>query len=102
MAKKVGTYDIPFDKNGNQMDYPGYGLDKTVPNFEFEDTLTYQSCGRGRSSVGFTFARSDGSTVNVFLMDMSKWIPHLVGGKITGKFTFVKRGQNFGCTQVEA
>lgn len=101
MAKTVGTYEIPFDKEGNQLDYGGWAHEM-VPNHEFEDTLTYQSCGRGRSSVGFTFTRTDGRTVNVFLKDMNKWIPQMAGGKITGKFTFVKRGQNYGCTQVEA
>ncbi|WP_156545807.1 hypothetical protein [Cupriavidus sp. D384] len=49
--------------------------------------------------MGFTFARSDGKTVNVFLTDMDKWIPKLADGKISGKFTFVKRGQNYGCTR---
>ncbi|WKZ86280.1 hypothetical protein N5B55_04840 [Ralstonia pickettii] len=100
MAKTVGSYEIPFDKDGNQLDYAGYGAASMIPNYEFEDLLTYQSCGRGRSSVGFTFARRDGRTVNVFLTDMNKWIPQMAGGQIAGKFTFVKRGQNYGCTQV--
>lgn len=97
MAK--GEYEIPFDKNGNQMDYEGWNVATMVPNHEFEDTLTYLHAGRGRSAVGFTFARSDGKTVNVFLTDMDKWIPKMADGKISGKFTFVKRGQNYGCTK---
>ncbi|KVH05423.1 hypothetical protein WS84_28230 [Burkholderia anthina] len=99
MAKKVGTYDIPFDNVGNQLDYPGHASEMKA-NHEFEDTLTYHSCGRGRSSVGFTFKRSDGRKVNVFLTDMDDWIPQLNGGKISGRFTFVKRGQNYGCTKL--
>ncbi len=39
MAK--GEYEIPFDKNGNQMDYEGWNVHEMVPNHEFEDTLTY-------------------------------------------------------------
>jgi len=101
MAKKTGDYEIPFDKNGNQLDYDGWGVHERVANHEFTDTLTFKSASRGRSAVGFEFARKDGRTVNVFLRDMEKWIHTLRDGVISGKFTFIKRGANYGCTLVE-
>lgn len=106
MVKKLGNYEIPFDKDGNQMDYPyGYHLKEWKPNEIFEDILTYSSYSKGRSSIGFEFVRSSGAafgtTVNVFATDMDIFIPHIVNGQITGKFCFVKRGASYGCTLFE-
>lgn len=98
MAKT--NYKIPFDKNGNQMDYEGYGLDEMVDNFEFEDTLTFQSYGRGRSSVTFTFKRVNGKTVSMFVSDFADIVGKMNHGHITGRFTFSKKGQNYGCKMV--
>lgn len=68
MAAKKGLYQIPFDPNGNQQDYPSdTGWNPRIPptwvdNFEFVDTLTYVHYTQGRSSIGFTFKRTDGTT----------------------------------------
>ncbi len=99
MAKKVGTYAIPFDKDGNQQHYPDSwrGLEWR-DNAPFADTLTYEGFSRGRSAAYFNFTRQDGKSVTVFLKEMSEMIPLMVGGKITGTFAFVKRGENYGCT----
>lgn len=102
MAEKKGQYDIPFDEDGNQMDYY-YGWKGTLrDNFEFEDTLKLVGYSKGRSSVGFTFERSDGTTVNFFLSDFFAIAHKLVDGRITGRFTFVKKGQNYGCRMIGA
>lgn len=99
---KTGNYEIPFDENGNQLDYAWHM--KGVfwkQNFEFQDELTYKSYGRGRSSATFCFERITGEKVNVFMSDMDIFVPHLRNGKISGKFTFVKKGQNYGCRLIK-
>jgi len=58
--------------------------------------------GRGRSAVGFEMVRSNGKTVNMFVSDFHIVIPHMVNGKVTGRFTFIKKGQNYGCKLLEA
>jgi len=96
------TYQIPFDKDGNQLSYEGYGAMQYLDNFEFVDTLEYVSYRTGRSAIGFTFRRaSSGTLVNIFITDMDKMLLKMVEGKITGKFTFCKRGANYGCKLLE-
>lgn len=100
MKEKIGNYQIPFDDDGNQLDYnPNYSWNPTnlVDNFIFEDELSYVSFGRGRSSITFSFVRTNGKTVSVFASNLVEFIPHFVNGKIKGRFTFVKKGANFGC-----
>lgn len=100
MAK--GNYEIPFDEAGNQLDYPAYRTVHWQANHSFEDTLTYQHYGRGRSAVTFVFTRADGRKVTMFVSDLDDIVRHMVNGKITGQFTFIKRGQNYGCQLVKA
>lgn len=105
MAAKKGQYQIPFDTNGNQLDYPmeywRTAQNVWVDNFEFVDTLTYVEYHQGRSAVGFTFKRTDETTVNVFISDFSAMLPFMKLGTIAGRFTFVKKGKNYGCTMIE-
>ena len=96
----TGNYKIPFDNAGNQLDYEGWGCAEMRDNFEFEDTLTFQSYGRGRSSVTFTFKRVNGQTVSMFVSDFSDIVNKMNHGHVTGRFTFVKKGQNYGCKMV--
>lgn len=102
MAK--GEYKIPFDEDGNQLDYDyswGSGFDMR-DNHVFQDTLVFKEYGRGRSSITFTMKRqSAGTTVSVFVSDFADMLPFMVNGQITGKFTFVKKGSNFGCKFLE-
>jgi hypothetical protein len=99
MAK--GNYQIPFDQEGNQQEYySAYWSGSDIElkdNFIFEDCLTYDSYGRGRSSVSFVFSRPAGQTVTMFISDFTDIIPKLKEGTIAGKFTFCKKGSNFGC-----
>ena len=108
--------EVPFDKDGNQVDYPTWSYNRTpeggylpptpgptLPNFEFEDTLTFDSYGKGRSSVTFYLTRkSTGKGVTMFISDFTEIVGKMVNGEITGKFTFAKRGQNYGCRLVES
>lgn len=119
--KKKGDYQIPFDKDGNQQDYPQSqfvndsrthgGVRRVEPewcdNFEFDDTLTLETYGRGRSSITFTMRRTNGKTVSVFVSDFcdmakSRAFGEFDAGKITGRFTFCKKGANYGCRMVES
>ena len=93
----TGQYQIPFDESGNQRDYhDGYCTLKD--NFEFKDTLTFEAYGRGRSSVTFTMRRkSNGKSVSMFISNFTEIVPLMNAGMITGRFTFVKKGGNYGC-----
>jgi hypothetical protein len=103
MAKKVGNYKIPFDRNGNQLHYPesywsGNGRVECEmrDNHAFEDTIVFDSMERGRSAAYFYFKRSTGEKLVVFMKDLCDMMPHVINGTVTGTFTFVKRGANFG------
>lgn len=105
MAKN-GDYEIPFDRKGNQQHYPepdysmsnGYKCVDPVwkQNHEFSDILTYQEYRRGRSAAYFVFKTSDGKERTVFLKEFEQMLPHMVRGSITGTFTYIKRGMNYG------
>ena len=104
--KKTGDYQIPFDKDGNQMAYAEEWRDgfKFLDNAEFDDTLTLVTYGRGRSSATFTMrCKSTGKTVSVFVSDFTAMAQHadFKAGQITGRFTFTKKGQNYGCKLAE-
>ena len=67
----------------------------------FEDVLEFEHFSRGRSAAHAIFTRSTGAELTVFLTDVADMIPHFVNGKVKGKFTFCKRGANYGCKMVE-
>lgn len=104
MAKKTGNYQIPFNsKTGDQLHYPELYYGGTLEmrdNFEFLDTLTFETYERGRSAAYFIFKRSTGEKVVVFLTDFCDMVHHMFNGSIFGKFTFTKRGMNFGCKYI--
>lgn len=103
MAAKKGNYQIPFDQKGDQMEYPETwrGEIDWRDNFEFEDGLTLIGYGRGRSSITFQFRRDKGGVVSMFVSDFYEAAHKMVRGRIKGRFTFVKKGQNYGCKMVE-
>lgn len=115
MSKKKGDYQIPFDQKGNQQDYPASWWKGSYPNarkvgpnwvdnFEFDDTLTLIDYGRGRSSVTFTMQKKDGKTVSVFVSDFCDMAKssEFKAGVIAGRFTFTKKGCNYGCRLIGA
>ena len=113
---------IPFDRNGNLLDYSYWGLNAEeekvckengkvehfwgdgtisevfVPNFEFEDTLIFKHFSRGRSSVKAHFeSQFTGTKYEMFICDLEDVIKaNYFVTKLSGRFTFVKRGQNYG------
>lgn len=95
------SYQIPFNSKGDQLDY-GFHACEWRDNEPFEDTLTYQCYSRGRSSAVLKFERSDGTSVSFFMSTFDDLVPHMVNGKVEGRFEFVKKGQNYGCKLLEA
>lgn len=69
-----------------------------LDNFVFEDTLEFESCSRGRSAATFTFKRQNGETVEFFMSEVTRLFHYFKDGKVTGRFTFVKRGANYSCS----
>ena len=93
--------EVPF-LDGNQQHYPPVCHVQWVDNIEFDDTLRYKGFSRGRSAAYFHFTRqSTGKEVTVFMKDFTDMIPFMVRGTVTAKFTFCKRGQNYGCRMVK-
>ena len=95
-----GDYQIPYTKHGDQRHYPEEWCGGLVwrDNEVFEDTLTFDGYMRGRSAAYLVFKRaSSGTTVVVFLSDFEAMVPAMVRGEIVGRFTFTKKGQNYGC-----
>lgn len=115
---------VPFDRYGNLLDYSYSGIteeekemckrdgkiehfwgrDNTlkevfVPNFEFEDTLIFKHFSRGCSSVKAHFeSETTEKKYEMFISDLEDVIRdnHLSNCRISGRFTFVKKGQNYG------
>jgi len=51
--------------------------------------------------VTFELTRqSNGKLVSFFVSDFSTLVPLMDKGSVTGKFTFHKKGQNYGCRMV--
>lgn len=69
-------------------------------NHVFSDTLEYVTYEKGRSAINFIFSRADGRKVSMFSTDFDVAIKKMVNGKLTGNFTFCKRGANYGCKLV--
>lgn len=91
------TYQIPWDEDKGQ---PwNWGASKSWrDNFEFEATLTmtsmYWSYG---SAVHWT--DEAGGVYTMFITDFEKALlagKSVIDRKITGRFTFIKRGTKFG------
>jgi hypothetical protein len=73
-----------------------YGY-KYVDNFEWIDTLEYETFGRGNSAAHLFFKSViTGKSYQMFLKDFENIVKLLVDGKVSGKWTFCKRGQNYG------
>jgi hypothetical protein len=116
MAKKEPLM-IPFSTHDNSMiQYVGC-LPNTMQdehwnngrwvwkeNFIFEDDLQFLGFYRGCSSAGTTFeSLNDHRKYTMFLKDLEELIlvDGIRSGIVHGKFTFVKRGQNYGIKYVK-
>lgn len=99
MAKKIGEYQIPFNKNGDQLHYPAhYTMDtgRWKDNFTFEGVLEITRMERGMSAAYFHAKDQEGRGYTMFMKDLFEALPYMAYGKLTGRFTFTKRGNNYG------
>lgn len=81
-------------------------VDETIwkENFEFEDTLIITGMSRGRSAANFNLQSTiDSKNYNLFMTDIVDLIRKvtITNGKIKGRWTFVKRGSNYGVKLLE-
>ena len=107
----AGDYKIPFDSEGNQLHYPDTW--KTIvwqDNFEFVGPITVKDMRRGRSAAYFVVEISpfvspeplkmkglaEGTMFMTDFLDAIRRNGAHPGGLVSGLFTFVKRGQNYG------
>jgi len=68
-------------------------------NFEFEDTLYLEGMSRGRSAANFNLvSQIDNKSYNLFMTDILNMVQNadIHKGIIKGKWTFCKRGSNYG------
>ncbi len=116
---------IPFDDKGNLLSYVynsmtddekeicqreghvdrdnGSRVITFVTNYEFSDTMTFDGFSRGRSSVKAHFtSEATGKKYEMFISDFEDAIKtgEFREGRIEGKFTFVKKGENYGLALV--
>lgn len=93
-----GKYEIPFTKDGNLCDYPDWRVSEWKPNYDFDATISVESFSRGRSAANFDVKDENGKMYNVFMTDFLDMVKHkdFKAGLLTAKFTFCKRGQNYG------
>ena len=101
---------IPF-KDGKPCKWVKDDHDEERDNYEFEECLEIHGFVRGCSSAvmilrpandhgeDFNYAKS--VYYQVFLTDSKEVIQNMMHGIIYGKWTFVKRGENFGIKLVD-
>lgn len=91
MFRWVGhSYDWKPDGNDNF---------KWIQNYTWSDTLTLVEMGRGQSAAFFVLkSEISGKTYYMFMKDLLDMILSrtIEKGKISGNFTYVKRGNNYG------
>lgn len=92
---------IPFDQHGSPVPYCLHEDSRYVwkDNEVFRATLKFERFERGRSAAHAIYAKADDPSwqVTIFLSDLEDLIlrgeaPFL----LTGRWEFVKRGQNYG------
>lgn len=95
---------FPFNKLcGSLVNYvpnSNYDVVDWKDNYVFTDTLEFVDYERDRSAFNFIFKDSNGSRYHMFLKESIRVIPLLNYGKITGSWTFVKRGTCYGIIMV--
>ena len=105
----------PFKKQGGLWHFPpdlrryaGYPEAKT-PTIEWrdvkpwEDTMLVIGTQRGRSAAFFLLVSGNGDSYPMFMSDAADMMQRAVvtRGTITGRWTIVKKGQNYGIKFLE-
>lgn len=84
---------------GTLIAYPTSTRDvEWVSNKVFKETLNYIGFSRGRSSATFVFKDGTGAEYPMFMKDMDELLStkNIDEGRVSGFWTFCKRGQNYG------
>lgn len=102
---------IDANKDGRPCKWVKDVHDEERDNYEFDECLEIYGFVRGCSSAVMILRPADdhGKDFNyvnsiyyqVFLTDSKEIIQHMIHGVIYGKWTFVKRGENFGIKLVK-
>ena len=97
---KKQPLSIPFDSDGNLLNYILPSMDDVTwrENFEFSTIMTYCGFSRGRSSILFHFTDTQGKKYLMFVSDFDDLLNRkgLEGKTINETFTFCKKGDNYG------
>lgn len=99
-----GNYQIPFDKDGNLLSYDdGWHTHEWRDNYTFEAAMLYGGYGRGRSSAVLYWRDEAGHRYPMFMSDFDDMM-EAVGityREVLGKWTFTKKGENYGLQYVK-
>jgi len=104
---------IPFSANGQMLSYSYAGVPPTEEctteehrrqvvwktNSEFDDTMIASDMSRGCSAANFELiSKTSGKCFNMFMRDMLDMVKNanIAKGEIVGRWTYCKRGRNYG------
>jgi hypothetical protein len=93
---------VPFDKDGNLRSYEIWDSELR-DNFEFDEVLEVVGFYRGRSAAGLELSDVGRRRFYpCFLKESMAVIQAATKGVVNGRWTFCKRGSNFGIKLLEA
>ena len=103
----IKTFKIPLDKQGNLLEYaPEWEQNEIqwADNKVFTDTLAYDGFSKfGKFSYLIFKSTSNNSKYPMFLTDFGRVMQERVieNGRVSGYWTFVRRGDNYGVKLAE-
>lgn len=96
---------VPVDKNGNWLSYPGWGQDGWQPVEPWFDVLEVDGMETGRSSKLVILKDAEGHRYPMFVADLVRGIQEkslrVHDGKVSAIWTASKRGKNYGIKAVK-
>lgn len=103
-----GDYPIPFDPDGTPLSYTTVTAGVSGPhvkwrkNHEFDAEMTYVGFSRGRSAAHLLWQDGRGVRYTMFLADADALFKTrtVAAGVVAGRWTFCKRGSNYGVRPV--
>lgn len=88
---------VGFDKLGNHCAWEhDHNIYKTIPPYEFNETLVFKGYSRGRSSFNIEWQSSTGKTYvsGMPMLEQALKESRVRGNKVQGTFYFKKQGQS--------
>jgi hypothetical protein len=97
----------PYDLDYKRSEYTDRQWDRVLDkvnqlvwkdNYEFRTTMTFIDYVRGRSAAYWLLSDDDDLHYTMFMKDMRDLVQNatIVKGSVSGLWTFVKRGMNYG------